>query len=404
MNDDQRRLAVGLFAVAWGTNVSTPLILVYQDRLGLSDSQAVGIFTVYVLGILLALLFAGRLSDRFGRRPLVLPATALSAVGSLIMLAGKDSFVVLLVGRCLLGAVSGAMLSVASAWISELAVSRSGARSASSDEIADRLRLATATTVVFYIGFGFGPITSALFERFLPRPLLLPYLVHAVACVAATSIMRSLPETKSVDRSVRLRPRLGIPTAARRQFACVLAPASIWVFGFPSVSFALFPVILREAIGGADVLVAGAIGSLTATSVILARPLVRRIGDARRAIPVALAGGTGGYVVGTIAFATGWWWLAPVAAVALGTASGMLMTSGLAITEEIADATNRGALSSTFYLAAYSGMSMPLVITALSAVVSTTIALALVTSLAVIATFVVIGTARSIRSEPISVT
>ena len=395
MTSDQTKLAAGLFAVAWGTNVSTPLILRYQDRLDLSNSGAVAIFTIYVFGILLALLFAGRLSDRFGRRPLVLPCTALSAIGSLVMLAGRDSLALLFAGRFVLGAVSGAMLSVGTAWINELATDRSP---------AERLRLATFTTTLLYIGFGFGPITSALYERVGPAPLIVPYVIHAAACVGATIAMVGLRETKGRDASVALRPRLGIPPAARPEFLRVLAPASIWVFGFPSVSFALFPVILREAVGDAnDVLVAGFNGTLTAVVVLLSRPIIARIGDPRRAIPVALFIGVSGYGVGTIAFATGWWGLAPIAAILLGSASGVLMSSGLAITEEIASDENRGALSSTFYLAAYSGMSMPLIITGLSNLTSTTGALVVVTTVCLAAIAVVlVGIRRGSDTRPVA--
>lgn len=385
MTPQQRRLAAGLFVVAWGTNISTPLLLLYQDRLDLSDSAAVAIFSVYVGGILLALLFAGRLSDRLGRRPVVLPCTALSALGSLILLAGRDSFAMLLGGRFLLGAVSGAMLSVATAWLNELADDRSGAA---------RARLATATTTLLYLGFGFGPVTSAVYEAIGPWPLVVPYLAHAVACAVAAVVMAGLPETKRRDRSVSMVPRLGIPPAARHEFARVLAPASIWVFGFPSVGFALFPIILRDAIGGAEVMVAGIVGSVTAVAVLLARPIIARVGDARRALPVAMIIGIGGYVVGTVSYAADWWWLAPIAAVGLGSASGVLMSSGLAITEEIASDENRGALSSTFYLAAYSGMTMPLVITGLSSVSSTTTALVIVTA-ASVAALVAVLTART---------
>ncbi len=250
---------------------------------------------------------------------------------------------------------------------------------------AARAHLATLTTTLIYHGFGFGPITSAVYEALGPWPLVVPYLAHAIACVAATVMMVPLPETKSRDPRVRLRPQLGIPPAARPEFLRVLAPASVWVFGFPSVSFALFPIILREAIGGADVLIAGIVGSLTALVVLLSRPLIAAIGDARRALPIAMAIGICGYVVGIVAFTTDWWWFVPLSAIALGAASGILMSSGLAITEEIASDENRGALSGTFYLAAYSGMSMPLVITGLSNVWSTTTALVIVTVTAVAA-------------------
>jgi MFS family permease len=380
----QWRLATGLFVVAWGTNVSTPLILRYQDRLDLSDTGAVGIFTVYVAGILLALLFAGRSSDRFGRRPVVLPFTLLSAIGSLVMLAGRDSLVVLFAGRFLLGAVSGSMLSVGTAWLNELPNDR-----------IDRLRLATMTTLIIYAGFGFGPITSALWDRFGEAPLVVPYLLHAVACVVVLAVLITLPETKPRDPSVSLRPRLGVPAEARAGFVRVLAPSSVWVFGFPSVGFALLPIVLREAVGSdAEVLVAGAIGSLTALSVLLARPILDRMGSARRAIPVGMWSGVAGYLVGGTAFVTDAWWLAPSAAVLLGTASGVLMSSGLVLTEEISNDSNRGALSATFYLAAYSGMAMPVVITLLARPTSTAAALGAIT---VVAVAVTAGVTRQLR-------
>lgn len=398
MSGDVRRLAAGLFAVAWGTNVSTPLILRYQDRLDLSNSEAVAIFCVYVGGILLSLLFAGRLSDRFGRRPLVLPSTALSAAGSLVLIGGQDSFVTVLAGRFLLGAVSGAMLSVGTAWLNEVAATPHAASNRADETPAAmrdrRLRLATMTTIVIYAGFGFGPITSALWDRFVGGALVWPYAIHATASVAAVATMWSVPETKPGDPTVALRPRLGIPVPARPEFFGVLAPAAIWVFGFPSVSFALFPVILRDAIDGSEVLLAGANGSLTAVVVLLARPIVERVGDPRRSIPVALVMGIAGYGIGIVAFTTDAWWLVPGAAILLGSASGVLMSSGLAITEEIADESNRGSLSATFYLAAYAGMAMPLAITGLGNLTSTTTALCAVTGVCVVATGVVITNLR----------
>lgn len=398
MTGDQRRLAAGLFVVAWGTNVSTPLILRYQDRLELSDTAAVAIFCVYVAGILLALLFAGRSSDRLGRRAVALPSTALSAVGSLVLIAGRDSLLVLFAGRFLLGAVSGAMLSVGTAWLTETGRAEivplaNAARRVdpAATEAADRLRLASITTVVVYVGFGFGPVTSALWDRFLGEALIGPYAAHAMACVVVITIMWPVAETKPRDRSVSLRPRLGIPPSARREFGRILAPAAIWVFGFPSVAFALLPVVLREAVEGSDVLLSGAIGTLTALAVLASRPILQLVGDARRALPVAMGMGVIGYVIGTIAFTSGAWWLAPAAAVLLGTASGVLMGSGLAITEGIADESNRGALSSTFYLVAYSGMSMPLLITGLSELTSTTVALNVVTAASIVATAIVVS-------------
>jgi hypothetical protein len=248
-----------------------------------------------------------------------------------------------------------------------------------------RLHLAGVTTVMVYAGFGFGPITSAVYERFGPSPLVVPYLVHAGTTLVVLAGMWLVPETKSRDPEVSLRPRLGIPSSARSTFLTVLAPAAIWIFGFPSTSFALFPVILRDAIGGTnDVLVAGVTGTTTALAALLSRPVLRRVSSSIDGLKIAMWIGVVGYVLGTTAFVTDTWQLIPVAAIALGAASGTLLTAGLAITEALADPSNRGALNATFYFAAYIGMAMPVVITFMARGTSLNVSLGAVTAAALL--------------------
>ena len=79
-------LWTAVFVVAYGTNVPTPLLLVYRDTLDLSPTQITGAFGVYAAGLVPALLLAGPASDRFGRRPVVIPFVLLSVVTSLLFL------------------------------------------------------------------------------------------------------------------------------------------------------------------------------------------------------------------------------------------------------------------------------------------------------------------------------
>ena len=89
MNRQVARIAIGMFVVAYGTNVSTPFLVLYKDRLALSASQTMAIFVVYVVGILASLVLGGALSDRFGRRPIVLPMMAMSGIASVGMIFGQ---------------------------------------------------------------------------------------------------------------------------------------------------------------------------------------------------------------------------------------------------------------------------------------------------------------------------
>ena len=91
-NPNAVRLAIGVLLVGYGTNVSTPLLVLYQERLDLSDSATMAIFTVYVLGIIGTVVLAGPVSDRYGRRMTCIPFIALSAISSLILILGRNSF------------------------------------------------------------------------------------------------------------------------------------------------------------------------------------------------------------------------------------------------------------------------------------------------------------------------
>ena len=64
----ERRLGALLLAAAAGTNIPTPLLLVYRDELDMSDASITAIFGVYALGLMLALAVAGQAADRWGRR------------------------------------------------------------------------------------------------------------------------------------------------------------------------------------------------------------------------------------------------------------------------------------------------------------------------------------------------
>ena len=375
-------LTAGLFVVAYGTNVSTPFLLLYKERLGLSPSQTMAIFAVYVAGILTTLLVAGSLSDRFGRRPLVLPMVALSGIASLVMIFGRDDFALLLVGRCVLGIVSGGVLGVGAAWLFELLGP------------GQEQKAAVTTTVVTFTGFGLGPLVSALFFWLFPAPLVVPFVVHAAVTAVVVAFMLAIPETHPATRGSPIRISLGVPQRARRAFWVVVAPAAIWVFAFPSTSFALFPVLVSDALDGGEVAVAGAAGTLTAWAGLGSRPLVNRVGP-RGALPVGMILGAGGYVVGTIAFATDVWPLVLIAAPMLGGASGAITAGSLALLGTMSDDRQRGAVTSSFYLLAYPGMAMPVMITTLAAISSMSLALTVVTVVAATFTVGVVAVARS---------
>ncbi len=260
-----RRAAFALFAVAAGTNVPTPLLLIYRDTLDLGPDVLTAVFGCYALGLVPALALAGPLSDRLGRRRVLLPCMVLAALTSLLLIAAASSLPVLFAGRALQGAVSGAVFTVGSAWVAELSlVGGTGA--------AGR-RSAVAMTG----GFSIGPFVSGLLGEYAPLPTTLPYLLHVVLVVAGLLAAMRVPETVAlVSRQERAARGPLVERADRLVLLTVLAPLAVCVYAFPTVIVSAVPLLVET--DGPSVLLTGILAGLTLGAGTVAAPLQRRLG------------------------------------------------------------------------------------------------------------------------------
>jgi predicted MFS family arabinose efflux permease len=338
-------LTFGLFAVALGTNVPTPLLLVYRRTLDLSEADLTAIFGCYAIGLIAALTVSGAASDRFGRRTLVLPFAVVAGLVSLLFIPAASSLPLLYAGRLLQGMVSGVVFSVANAWLQELAG-------------PDRQRTAaTRGAVSTSLGFAVAPAMSGLFAQYGPAPTTLPYLVHVAVLVLGVGALAVVPET------VHARHRgpflqLGLPSEARRPFWTVLAPTAFGVFAFPTVAVSLLPLLVVP--DGVSVAYAGLVAGLALAASAVAAPLGRGLGPS--AAPLGGALGAVGYLLGALAV---WLQSAPLllpATALLGAGGGLCLTAGLALTARLAPPQARGAMNSAFYAFAYAGFGVPLLL------------------------------------------
>jgi hypothetical protein len=353
MPEHRRSLAIALFAVSFGTNVSTPLLLLYQQRLGLSAWTVTALFAVYPIGLAPALAYSGPTSDVIGRRRVLVPGLIASGVASAVMIFGADSLLMLFLGRLLLGAVSGTVFVVASAWMQEVC------------DPADRMWGARLTGLVLYAGFGLGPLTAGALGEWGPAPLVTPYLIHVALVLAGVGAALRVPETITPDPNRAIRPRLGIPPGSGGTFAAVVTPTALGVFGFPSLAFGLFPVLLRPAMADIAVFVTGLVAGISMAAILPAQATVGRVGPFRAA-PIGLGVGTAGCALGTLAFLTDAWPLLFPASLLLGAASGLSLTSGLRMVDILTDPADRGALTGAFYAVAYAGMTMPALVSSVA--------------------------------------
>ena len=114
------RIAFAMFAVGWGANQFSPMLIVYRHELRLTAGEVAGLFLVYALTLIPGLLVGGPASDRFGRRPVVWPFVALSPLATLLLVLGPRSLAVIAGGRALAGLCSGVVFGAATAWVQEV--------------------------------------------------------------------------------------------------------------------------------------------------------------------------------------------------------------------------------------------------------------------------------------------
>jgi predicted MFS family arabinose efflux permease len=376
---DWRRVAFAMFAVGWGANQFSSMLVAYRDELGFGAGTLAALFGVYALGLVPGLLLGGPASDRFGRRPLVLTFVALSPVATLLLMLGHDAELGLAIARLLAGLCSGVVFAAGSAWVQELSILEA-------DGTGSR-RAALALTA----GFGSGPVIAAMVAEVAPHPLVLPYVPHVLLGTAALVLLLPAAETAPAAHG---RLRLTLPAAVRsRSFRRLVAPTAPWVFACAAISFAVLPA----RTGDVTVAFSGLVTGITLGAGVAIQPFARRTEDAHplRAGLFGLAAAIAGTLAGFLAIQQQSPLLVLVAAFPLGAGYGLCLVSGLRESERLARPEERGATLAVFYALTYIGFAAPYLLALVARATGTAEALLVATAAAALTAVVVLLAARA---------
>jgi MFS family permease len=170
------------FANSLSFTILIPILYLYGRQFGLTDFQTSLLFATYAIAQFLSTSVIGKLSDRFGRRPLLI----LSLTGTVIanFLAGTASHASMLFFARFLDGITGGNVSVAQAIISDITLPDQRARA-----------FGSFAAVTFGLGFVIGPALSLLAQQI---SLGTGFLVSsAIAFLALIITIFALPETLS---------------------------------------------------------------------------------------------------------------------------------------------------------------------------------------------------------------
>ncbi|MBV8602867.1 MAG: MFS transporter, partial [Candidatus Eremiobacteraeota bacterium] len=167
------------FVDVLGFTLLIPLLPYYAEHYGASPIQVGAIVTTVAFFALISAPMWGRLSDRIGRRGVLLACQGL-AVLSYVLLAIGGSLTMIFVARAIEG-VGGAIMGVTQSYVSDLT------------EPHERPRAFAAVGAAFGAGFLFGPVVGGLLVRY---GYAVPFLAAAfLQLVTIALTLAILPES-----------------------------------------------------------------------------------------------------------------------------------------------------------------------------------------------------------------
>jgi MFS family permease len=153
-------LALILFAI--GTSLITPLIPIYKERLGFGDTVVTLFLVCYVAALVPSMLTLGQLSDRIGRKGVLIGALAALGIAQAYLATGP-SLAGLLVARGVQGLAAGAFFGTCTAFLVDAAPA------------GDRAWVSVLSSISVRGGLGLGPGLGGVFAEYFPAPLRTPF-------------------------------------------------------------------------------------------------------------------------------------------------------------------------------------------------------------------------------------
>lgn len=351
-----------MFVVGWGGNQFTPLLVMYEQRQGFTPLTTSTLLFAYVIGMVPGLLASGALSEKLGRRRLMIPGVVVSILGSLLLAIAVDVPALLFLGRTLSGVGLGIGMVVGGIWIKEL----------SSRPYADRCAPGTGArraAMSLTAGFGLGAALAGAVAQWLPAPTSMAFLLHTAISLPSLWMLWGSPETVRAKRpaaDARTSPNTYTkvrPPIPASYFLRVL-PSAPWVIAALGISYAVLPGLIKDQAWGVPTAFSALLCLLSLGAGFIAQRIAARLSAVRRRPTSAI--GFGVFLAGVLLASAAALMLSAglvmLVAVVLGTGYGLMLVGSLEHIERTAPPGGLAGMTAVFYSLAYTGFGVPAVL------------------------------------------
>ncbi|MBD2103379.1 MFS transporter [Leptolyngbya sp. FACHB-261] len=330
-------IAASLFLVTAAVNLEVPLYHTYAEAAGFGNGLTAVVFAAYVVGLLPVLILLGGISDRLGRKPVVLAGLVAAMLATALMILSPNIHTLLL-ARVLQGVGVGLSVGAGTAYLAELMTDRSS-------------QAAGYVAVVTSLGFGSGALLTS--AALVASQTLVPpsYWLVLLLTLLCTVLLLRLPARQPVGGAL-----LRLPAFPRGTVKPGIAIGAAWAV--TGLVIAVVPTQLNQyhllAWAGPALFLVNGTG-------VVVQPLARRLSaqQAQRVGFVLVPLGYGLLIAGA---GLGWLGLVLLGAAVAGSACyGFTYLGGLAEVVRLGESQRARAVSG-YFLCAYLGFGLPSIV------------------------------------------
>jgi MFS family permease len=341
-------VALMLGFLLFASSAPSPLYVVYQHEWRFSPLTLTSVFAVYVVALLIALVIAGSLSDRVGRRPVLLAALSVQVV-AMVLFGVAHGVGVLFAARIVQGLATGVATGALSATLIDL-------QPPSRPQLGALLSAAAPP-----LGLAAGALGSGLLVQYGPDPLRLVYWLLTGVFALSLLVVAVMPETVRATHgwAAALRPRIGVPPEARSAFLAV-APVLLATWALGGLYLSLGPSLAVSLLHTTSHVTGGlVIVALTATGA--AAAILTRAHHPEKVLVAGAAMLALGVGITLLGLNTETTWVFFTGSVVAGVGFGAGFSGAFKTVVSLSPPTERAGLIAAVYVLSYLGFSLPAV-------------------------------------------